>query len=282
MAQQRRGTESASVGDAIDVEVGLLEQTPGVEHPLVGDPLHGGASGLLDEPAGEGARRHVGPRRKRRHRVLLVEVGQHPIQLRSKTFRVANRDRLVDVLALPAVALRGDDHPAGDLVGHLRTQLPAHQMQAGVDTCGGARAGDQVAVVDEQHVSVHPSGGVGGGQVVGMHPVRGTRPAVEQARGTGQERARTHRQDGRAGFDGPSHRSQRLGQVVRSRDCRDRDQIGTDQFIEPVIGSQGGAHRGANRFAGTGTAHLEVEVRDAVGRAVDAEDLADHTELENR
>ena len=154
VAQQRGGAEARPVGHAVDVEIGLLEQPPGIEHALIGDPLHGRAPGLVDEPAGEGPRRHAGALCERRDGVRLVEVGQDPIQLRRKAFRTPHRDGLIDVLALATVALRRHDHPAGDDVGDLAAQFASHQVQAGVDARGGARAGDQVAVVDEQDVAV--------------------------------------------------------------------------------------------------------------------------------
>src|SRR3954469_6972209 len=53
VAQQRRRAEAGTVGDPVDVEIGLFEQAPRVEHPLVGHPLHRCATGLLDESAGE-------------------------------------------------------------------------------------------------------------------------------------------------------------------------------------------------------------------------------------
>ena len=49
-----------------------------------------------------------------------------------------------------------------------------------------------------------------------------------------------------------------------------------------MIRGQRCAHRGTDRLAGLGPAHLEVEVGHPLGGAVDAEDLADHAELEDR
>ena len=75
----------------------------------------------------------------------------------------------------------------------LVTALPefaAHEVQAGVDAGRGAGAGDQVAVVDEQHVAVHARAvGIAPGQVVGVHPVRGAGAPVQQAGRAGDERA---------------------------------------------------------------------------------------------
>ena len=214
----------------------------------------------------------------------LSQVCQDPIQVRRKSFRASHRNGLVDVLALPAVALRRHHHPPRDLVGHLAAQLAAHQMQAGVDARRGPRAGDQVAVVDEQHVAVDLGRRIHPGQFVGVHPVCGARPAVEQPRGACDERARAHRQDDRTGIGGLSDRIEGLRQVapVLTADRGDRHQVNADQVVQPVIRRDCGAHRRPQRLARLRSADLEIEVGNTVGGAVDAEDLADHAELKNR
>src|SRR6476469_4897515 len=98
--------------------------------------------------------------------------------MRCKAFRTPDRDRLIDVLPLASVTLGGNHHSASDLVGDLTAELATDKVQACVDARGGTRAGDQVAVVDEQHVAVHLGGRESAGQVVGVHPVGGAGPAV--------------------------------------------------------------------------------------------------------
>jgi len=51
-----------------------------------------------------------------------------------------------------AVAMRRHDHPPGDAVGHPSPELAAHDVQASVDTGGGARTGDDGAVLDVEPV----------------------------------------------------------------------------------------------------------------------------------
>ena len=148
----------------------------------------------------------------------------------------------------------------------------------------GAGTGDQVTLVDEQHVAVDDRGGVAAGEFVGVHPVRRTSPPVEQARGTGDEHPRTHREHRRARLVGGAQRVERLPRVGLRRpgDGRHRHHVGADQAVEPVIGHQLGPDAGAQGPARFGTAHLEVDGRDAVSGPVDAEHLADDPELEHR
>ena len=108
-------------------------------------------------------------------------------------------------------------------------------MQAGVDARRGARAGDQVAVVDEQHVAVDPGGREAAGQLVGVHPVRRAGSPVEQPRLARDEGTRADGEDDRAGVGGGPHRLQRLGQVVGSADRRNRHEVRADEVVEPVI-----------------------------------------------
>ena len=69
--------------------------------------------------------------------------------------------------------------------------------------------------------------------------------------------------------------------MVAIADCGHGHQVGTGEVVETVIGNERGAHGGANGRVRGGAAYLEVEVRYAVGRAVDAEYLADDAELED-
>ena len=156
VAQQCRVPEARTFGHPVYLQIAFLEQAPRVQHALVGHPLHGRGAGLIDEAAGEGARRHARPARQRGHGVWLLDVLQNPIKLGGKTFRASHRNRVVDVLTLTPVPLRRHHHPPGDHVGDRTAEFAAHEVQAGVDAGGGACAGDQVSVIDEQHIAVHP------------------------------------------------------------------------------------------------------------------------------
>ena len=285
MAQQRRVTESGPLGDAVDVEIGLLEHPPRVEHALVGDPLHRRGPGLLDEPAGERARRHVRAVGQGGDGMGLVEVRQNPIQLRGKPFRASRRDRLVDVLALTAVALRRHHHPAGDDVRDGTAQFAAYQVQAGVDTGGGARAGDQVTVVDEQDIAVDDRGRIAAGPArrrassawcsgrpssspaapatnAPEHTVRMVDPAAAAALSASSA-------SWRIGSAGPVT----AGTATRSAPSRPSSPWSGTSCAPTLVRSgrpASGPHTLKSKFGHT------------VGGAVDAEHLADHPELEHR
>ena len=202
--------------------------------------------------------------------------------MRCKAFRTAHGNRLIDVLALAPVALRRHHHPARDLVGHLAAEFTPDQVQTGVDSRRGTRAGDQVAVVDEQHIAVDLGCRVLAREFVGVHPVRRTGSAVEQSGGARDEGARAHGEDDRTGVGGGPDGGQCLRQILRSTDRRNGDQVGADQVVEAMIRGQGRADGGAKWLTRDRTADLEVEVGHAVAGAVDTEDLADDAELEDR
>jgi hypothetical protein len=174
--------------------------------------------------------------------VRPFQVRQNPIQVWRKAFRAPHRDRLVDVLALATVAVRRNHHPARNHVGDLTTQLAAHQVQARVDARGRARAGDEVAVVDVEDVAVDLRRRVHGGQFVGVHPVRRAGAPVEEACGTRHEGTRAHGEDGRAGRCSLTDGVERLLWIVPSADGGDGDQVGVDEVVETVVGSEPGAH----------------------------------------
>ena len=62
--------------------------------------------------------------------------------------------RAVDELRLAPLAVGRDDHPAGDRGRHACAVVGAHKVQAEVDPGRHARAGRDVAVIDEQHAVV--------------------------------------------------------------------------------------------------------------------------------
>ncbi len=81
---------------------------------------------------------------------------------------------------------------------------------------------------------------------------------------------------------GGSNRVERLRQV-RTRDGRNRDQVGADECVEPVIRGEIDAPTDVRSgLPGSGPQTLKSKLGTPVGRAVDAEHLADDAELEGR
>ena len=147
------------------------------------------------------------------------------------------RDRLLDELALPAVALRRHHHAAGDDVDDRAAQLAAHQVQAGVDAGGGAGAGDEVAVVDEQHVRVDD-------RLAGS--ARAARRRSSSARCTGGRRAArprpsTNTPEQTVSRVAPAAAASRSAWSTSSGNSRSRggghgDEVGAAQPVQPVFG----------------------------------------------
>ena len=129
--------------------------------------------------------------------------------------------------AWPPSPLRRHDHPAGHRAGRRGAELLAPQVQAGVDAGRGAGAGQHAVVVDVEHLGDDPGQREPGGQLVGVPPVRGAGPAVEQAGLAEHERAGAQRHDPRAALvrrraasrartPGPGGRPALAGTAIRS------------------------------------------------------------------
>jgi len=209
-------------------------------------------------------------------------MGEHPVQHRGERVRRALGHRLVDELPLPALALRRDDHPPRDAVDHGAAQLAPDQVQAGVDPGGGAGAGDEVAVVDVEDVRVDLDLRVAGAQLVDAVPVRGDLPAVQDP-GLGQhEHPRAHAEHHRpVRLRVPQGLEGLLGELAHPGGG-DGDEVGAAQAVEPVPRDDVDTAGRADRPAGLRSAHPEVEHGQPVVGAVQAEDLAQHPELEDR
>jgi len=156
-------------------------------------------------------------------------------------------------------------------------------VQAGVDAGGGPGAGDDVALVDEEHVRVEGGGGEALGELVDMSPVRGAAAAVQQSGRAEHEGAAAHGQQRRApgvrGPDGVEHRGRVLPADQRGRDG---DQVDVVQGVQPEGGHDLGGDAHLQRFPRALAADPELDRRDAVIGAVDPEDLAQDAEFERR
>jgi hypothetical protein len=114
---------------------------------------------------------------------------------------------VLDELRLPAGPLRRDDQRPGGRVGDLGAVVAAQQMQARVQAGGAARAGDDRALVDVEHVADDRHPGEPGGEAVQVPPVRRGPPAVEQPRLGQHERAQAQPDHRRAVVVCAAHRA---------------------------------------------------------------------------
>ena len=101
--------------------------------------------------------------------------------------------------------------------------VAAHEVQAEVDARGDAGRGEHVALVDVEDAGIDGDRGIALGQLLGVGPVRGGPPAVEQAGVREDEGAGADRGDARAARVG---RPQRVEHLCRRRPLR-RAQPGT-------------------------------------------------------
>jgi len=154
-------------------------------------------------------------------------------------------------------------------------------VQRGVDARGRARAGDDVAVVDEEDVRVEQRLREPFGQLVGVAPVGRAAAAVEQAGGAEDEGTAADRQDDGAALVGLAQRLEHGRRVVVADGGGRHDhQIGPRGRVQPVFGDQLPTDVETQRLARLLATDEEVEDRDSVVPPVEPEHLADHSELE--
>ncbi|GCB48332.1 hypothetical protein SNL152K_5656 [Streptomyces sp. NL15-2K] len=178
-----RGAEARVPGHLVDGQVGGLQQVPGPFHPLLGEPLPRADADLLAEAAREGPYGHGLLLGHVAQLDRLVQTAQRPGAGVGRGRQLRFGHGTVDVLRLPAVAVRRYDRATGHLVGDRRAVVAAHHVQAQVDPGRDPGGGEHVAVVDEQDVRVDRDLREEPLEAVGVRPVRGGRAAVEAAGG---------------------------------------------------------------------------------------------------
>jgi hypothetical protein len=236
------------------------------------------------EVAQEAARGHARVRGQQVHRERLGQVVQCPGHCAGHAVVVDDvAHGQFDELRLAAVAVRRQHQPPGDRVGDLRAVVAAHQVQAQIQPGRAARAGDHLAGVDVEHVGGHLDQRMALAQQRGVLPVRGGRPAVQQARRGQRERA---------GADG-DHPSAPVGGRAQGLDQRGGDLaadvgnprndhgVGGGQHVQAVPGGDREAADGRHRLRRLG-ADVEVVPGDVELGAGQAEHLHHAAQLEGR
>jgi hypothetical protein len=189
--------------------------------------------------------------------------------------------RIDRVLALPALPVRRQHHGAGDGGGQFGPATAADDVQREVRRGAGTTARRHVPVVHEQHVGRHPDQRVPPGQVVGLGPVRGRRPAVQQAGRSQRVRPGAQPGDGAAArVRGHQRVGQRAGRFGGRRPSGDEHDVGPVDGGQPVLDQDPVAGLGLDR---TRTFRGDQELRPVRGAVPpDAEDVGDAAELERR
>ena len=150
------------------------------------------------------------------------------------SWRRARCDGPLDVLGLPALAVRGDDEGPRDGVGRSRAQACAHEMEAGVEPGGRPGRGEDVAVVDVERRGVDSDARVPGGQLVDGVPVRDGAAAVQET-GVGDD----HRPEAQTDDCGPAGVS--LGEQPQERRAGGAA-VGEPRGDDDHVGRARGAH----------------------------------------
>jgi hypothetical protein len=111
-AQVGRGAQAAASRDDLDGQVGGFEQTPGLADARGGEPAQGRHAGLRSEVPGECARRPARMTGQVGYGQRIGQVLQRPLAS-SRQALTRLRQRTLQPLSLPAVAVRRHDHPPG-------------------------------------------------------------------------------------------------------------------------------------------------------------------------
>lgn len=279
------GPQAADLRHPLHREIAALEQFAGAGDALGLQPLHrSGARGRM-EAADQGARAGVR---------LTGEVGDGerlpqpfggPVQQGGEGVVTALGHRRLDVLGLAAGPVRGGDQLAGAGVGDLGAEVLAYQVQTDVDGGGGARSGEHIAVIDVQDRRVHGDRRIAFGEQIGVHPVRGRRPAVEKSGRSQGEGARAEGDQSRPAPVGLAQRRHEDGRriAVHIGGGRYENGVGIDQLLDTVRGVGGEPRLRAGRLAvrADRADPQVVPVRGSV-HPVPAEDVAGDGEFEER
>ena len=218
LAEGRRRTEADLPGDLVDRMRGGLEQELRPAKACTVQPLQRCRPGLLAEPAVQrpsAARPPAVPCRPGRAAVAGCRASQRS-NGSSEAPSGAGGSRTMNC-ACPPSRSSGITDSAGGVGSGRGTVITAHHVQAQVQAGRGAGRGQDLAVVDVQHVRVDGHGRMTGGQLRGGSPVGRRAQPVQQAGGGQGERADADGGDPTARL---RRRPQRLEHVVGQFGCR--------------------------------------------------------------
>ncbi len=282
LAQRHRRTEAGQPGDRLHRMLGGFQQALGQGQAFGLQPLADGGAGELAEMPGEGPPAHQHPLCQAVQAVRLVEVLPQPHQQLAETAVLgAVRQRLLDELGLAALPMRRHHQAPGQVIGSLRAEPLAHQVQAAVDAGDGACRGQQAVVLDVQHVGLHPHRREAPSEILRPHPVGGGAATVEQPSLGQHEGPQAQAHQLRTACTGRDQRiQQRLWRtLVWIAPARHDHGLRLGQRFQPGLGLDGEPHRGSQP-ARLGGADTQVEGLRAGVVALLAEHQAGHRQVE--
>ncbi len=239
-----------------------------------------GAKGGV-EAAGEGARTHHGAGSHKLDGEFFMEMGSHPGERGAERLLLIGADqRCFDILGLVAMALRRDDHAAGNGGSDVGAVVLANDVEREIDGGGGSGRGEYLAVVDVEDARVDLDPGITGGEFSGPAPMGGDAATIKQTSFGKDERAGAEGEDARAALIGAA---QGIEQGHGNRhDARARawndDGVGFGCVREGAWGGEQEAREGADG-ARLGGAEEEAIPGDAEFGAFDAKDFGGDAEF---
>src|SRR5262249_46673031 len=154
--ERLRGAETDGFGDFVDARARALELALCGENALVGQPAVGRGAKLCLKTAIERAWRE-----RRRFREIVdaersVGMAERPVGGAREAVPRPGWQRLGDELRLAAVAMRGDDQAARDLVRDLGAMIESDEVQAQIEPCGTAGGSEDSPLLHVEHVGLDP------------------------------------------------------------------------------------------------------------------------------
>ncbi len=241
MPQRGWRPEAAALRDVIDGKRGVFEQFTRCSDSSSDNPIRWAAACCCAKPPHERALAHGREARQLRDAPALA--GPIPdfieqYRKRPALFRAASTifDGPLQELRLAALTMRRNDQPARYLIRYLRTIVASNQMQAEVESRGAAGGGENAALIYVKNIRIDTNLGKSALQRLGIAPVSGRAPAIEQSGCRKHECTRTDGQNPRT----PLMRApQSLEYFVRhryvdARPSRDHDCAGGGQTLQAV------------------------------------------------
>ena len=183
MTQRRLRAEARGECNVIKRQSCLsFQEIAGVPQPAGKQKLPRARAGQVVEPALERPCAHADPCSHFGERHLPLQIGVDPVDQGGEPLSLALlRHGPDDELRLAALTMRWNHEAPGNAVGGLRAEIAAHDMQAKIDAGRASGRGQDLTLVDIEHIRIKVDFRMAGCNRIGMAPMRGGAATVEQA-----------------------------------------------------------------------------------------------------
>jgi hypothetical protein len=148
------GAKTGFGRDAFDRDLRGFQQLARLGDARLHHPFTGRHPGCILKTADEGAPAHPRLGGKARDRQFAIEMALRPGKYGGESIAFDRGNRLPDVLRLTTFAMRRDDQAPRHMVGDLRAVVAPHDVQAKVEPRRAAGRGQDIAVVDIEHIRI--------------------------------------------------------------------------------------------------------------------------------